>query len=58
MITLEHYGPTWRLLRKTFHEEFKSEVLAKYDALQTSAIHALMRTLITDPDNFRDNIKQ
>ncbi|KZV72772.1 cytochrome P450 [Peniophora sp. CONT] len=57
ILDLEQYGPNWRLLRKTFHEEFKADVLARYDALQSTAVHALLRTLVTEPDEFRENIK-
>ena len=58
ILDVEPYGSTWRLLRKTFHEEFKPEVLAKYDGLQQSAVRALLRTLVTEPQEFRENIKQ
>ncbi|KZV72773.1 cytochrome P450 [Peniophora sp. CONT] len=57
VMSLVHYGPAWRLQRKAFHEEFKSEVLARYDGLQETAIHTLLRSLVTDPDDFRTNIK-
>ena len=57
-MSLVHYGPSLRLVRRAFHEEFKSDILARYDVLQTSAIHCLMRTLVVEPDNFKDNIKQ
>lgn len=58
IISIEHYGSNWRLLRKSFHEEFKADVLARYDALQANAVHALLRTLVTEPDEFVENIKQ
>ena len=52
------YGSKWRLLRKAFHEEFKPETLSRYNTMQETAAHALLRTLVTQPDDFVQNIKQ
>ncbi|VDC07365.1 unnamed protein product [Peniophora sp. CBMAI 1063] len=51
------YGSTWRLVRRLFHEETRPEVYATYESYREKAVHAFLLTLITQPQDFKMNIK-
>ncbi|KZV72777.1 cytochrome P450 [Peniophora sp. CONT] len=57
LIGFVRYGPKWRVMRKTFHEHFKSETLSRYESYQLQAVHAFLRTLVTHPQDFKANIR-
>ncbi|VDB88748.1 unnamed protein product [Peniophora sp. CBMAI 1063] len=51
------YNEEWRQHRKLFHEEFKPQALAAYETHQRESVHAFMRTLVSDPDDFRAGVR-
>ncbi|VDB88744.1 unnamed protein product [Peniophora sp. CBMAI 1063] len=57
LIGFVRYGPKWRLMRKTFHEQFRANTLARYESYQVQAVHAFLQTLVSDPQEFKENVR-
>ncbi|KZV63206.1 cytochrome P450 [Peniophora sp. CONT] len=57
LLGLTRYGATWRLRRKSFHDQFRPEILAKYEALEVDAVHAFLRTLVSNSGEFKAGIR-
>jgi hypothetical protein len=52
------YGLLWRKHRKSFHEYFHRNAVAKYQPVQRQEVLAFLRRLLVTPDNFLHNIRQ
>ncbi|VDB88746.1 unnamed protein product [Peniophora sp. CBMAI 1063] len=58
------YGAEWRTQRKLFHEQFRPEVLSRYEPHQEKAVHEFLRAMAAssghamDMDQFRSTIRQ
>ena len=44
-------------MRKLWHDEFKSDVLCRYDQDQEQAVQAFLRTLSDSPSEFQANLR-
>ena len=58
LMGLTRYGATWRQLRKAFHEQFRPEILARYETLEVNAIHEFLRLLVSSPGQFKTGVRQ
>lgn len=52
-----NYGPEWRTHRRAFHQQMNSEVIAKYEPLQTNATRDTLRRLLESPKDWDDHLK-
>jgi cytochrome P450 len=52
------YGTKWRRHRRAFHEHFHANAVHKYLPIQVKETQALLRRLLTTPQNFMRHIRQ
>lgn len=52
------YGDWWRRHRRAFHHHFHSNVVNKYQAVQTTASRAFLHRLLKSPSDFVYHIRQ
>ena len=52
------YGTEWRRHRRAFHEHFHANAVHKYLPIQVKETQALLRRLLTTPQNFMHHIRQ
>jgi cytochrome P450 len=57
-MSLMPYGMWWRKHRKSFHEYFHRNAVAKYQPIQRQEVRAFLRRLLVTPDNFFHHIRQ
>ncbi|KXN92644.1 O-methylsterigmatocystin oxidoreductase [Leucoagaricus sp. SymC.cos] len=52
-----HYGGSWRRLRLLFHNALRANVVESYHDLQYEETLAILRRLLTSPEEFRSHIR-
>ncbi|KXN86997.1 O-methylsterigmatocystin oxidoreductase [Leucoagaricus sp. SymC.cos] len=52
-----HYGESWRRLRLLFHNALRANVVESYHDLQYEETLAMLRRLLTSPEEFRSHIR-
>lgn len=52
------YGDEWRKERRMFHQEYKQNVVSRYHAIQMQKVNSMLQSILTDPSNFRDHIRE
>ncbi|KAF9533215.1 cytochrome P450 [Crepidotus variabilis] len=51
------YGERWRAERRLLQQHFKPEAIPRYFEIMEQKINVMLRQLLTDPDRFRDHIR-
>ena len=57
-LVLMPYGTAWRRHRRAFHEHFQANAVHEYLPIQVKETQALLRRLLTTPQNFMHHIRQ
>jgi cytochrome P450 len=52
------YGSLWRRSRRELHANFRPADLESYKPLKQRAVHRLLRSLLSSPDNFKQHFKE
>jgi cytochrome P450 len=51
------YGDRWRIHRKVFHEVFRPEAAVSFRPIQLSSIHALLRKMMENPEDYVTHLR-
>ncbi|KAJ7584750.1 cytochrome P450 [Mycena floridula] len=54
---LMHYGDEWRCQRRLFQQEFHPAQAERFQPVELSASHELLRRILDDPENFVSHIR-
>jgi cytochrome P450 len=57
-MALMPYGLWWRKHRKSFHEHFHRNAVAKFQPIQRQEVQAFLRRLLVTPEDFFLHIRQ
>ena len=52
------YGPTWRHLRREFHDNFLPKKLEAFRPVERRAANGLLRNLLASPEKFSQHLRQ
>lgn len=52
------YGSLWRRARREFQSNFSPADLESYQPIKQRAVHTLLRSLLSSPDNFDQHLRQ
>ncbi|KAF9534905.1 cytochrome P450 [Crepidotus variabilis] len=51
------YGEQWRAERRLLQHHFKPDAMPSYHAIQTRQVNIMLQRLLTEPDEFRNHIR-
>jgi hypothetical protein len=58
VIGLLPYGPAWHHVRREFHINFLPTEMEVFRPFEKRAVHRLLRSLLSSPNNFSKHLRQ